>query len=84
MHRVLSAVAVAAPLYLLYLCTTTDAGIVRRDNLSRWLELYDYDNVIHVPNVCKLCAQERPARAKHCEVCNVCVARFDHHCRKSP
>lgn len=29
---------------------------------------------------CKKCNQEKPIRAHHCSVCNVCVLRMDHHC----
>ena len=29
---------------------------------------------------CTICSIEQPLRAKHCRICNVCVAVYDHHC----
>lgn len=80
LHRVLSCAATVWPFYHLVRCMWSDPGIVTRDNVNAWLAANPYDNVIHLPNTCAVCQLPRPARAKHCSICGVCVARSDHHC----
>ncbi|PAN49551.1 hypothetical protein PAHAL_9G455600 [Panicum hallii] len=79
-HRYLSIVAVAVGAILFVLTSFSDPGTITAENVSQYVSAYPYDNVIFVEKECSTCKIPRPARAKHCRICDKCVARFDHHC----
>ncbi|PSK54785.1 Palmitoyltransferase swf1 [Elsinoe australis] len=71
-----------APPYLFtYLCAATNADYVTPSNLYARLADYPYDHTLYHPNqTCTTCQTPKPARSKHCSLCNHCVSRSDHHC----
>ncbi|KAF8401579.1 hypothetical protein HHK36_012524 [Tetracentron sinense] len=79
-HRYTSLLAVCVGVLLFLLTSFSDPGTVKAENISQFLSAYPYDNIIYKEKECSTCKIPKPARSKHCSICDRCVARFDHHC----
>lgn len=79
-HKYISILAVGVGLVLFVLTSFSDPGIVKAGNVSQYISAYPYDNIIYSEKECPTCKIPKPARSKHCNICDRCVARFDHHC----
>lgn len=59
------------------LATFSDPGIVGHGDFPT----FEPNNLIFFPNsACKTCGDLKPARSKHCSVCDHCFVLYDHHC----
>ncbi|KAK7284309.1 hypothetical protein RJT34_19054 [Clitoria ternatea] len=79
-HRYISLSVVAVGILLFLLTSFSDPGTVNANNVSHYIKAYPYDNIIYEEKECSTCKIPKPARSKHCSICDRCVARFDHHC----
>jgi len=82
LHRLVIPLAIGASLLSFYLACRSDPGELTARNLRRAMDRYPVDYVIYVPKECGTCKIPRPARSKHCSLCNKCVARYDHRMQR--
>ena len=78
-HRYSAYLTMVGGVLIFVAASFADPGVVTAGNLHRFSRV-PFDNVLYEPRMCRTCMIPRPARSKHCVICNRCVARFDHHC----
>eukprot|EP01004_Peranema_trichophorum_P005760 NODE_4609_length_1142_cov_36.209028_g4089_i0.p1 GENE.NODE_4609_length_1142_cov_36.209028_g4089_i0~~NODE_4609_length_1142_cov_36.209028_g4089_i0.p1 ORF type:complete len:314 (+),score=28.52 NODE_4609_length_1142_cov_36.209028_g4089_i0:77-1018(+) len=85
---IIAAALVLASMITLFITSTTDPGILRRNEAPPVTNgpeiIQEVSQLINGAYIqyryCRTCFIYRNARASHCHVCDNCVERFDHHC----
>jgi hypothetical protein len=78
-HRYTAYATMVGGVMIFLAASFADPGVITAANLHRFSRV-PFDQVLYEPKICRTCHIPRPARSKHCVICNRCVSKFDHHC----
>jgi len=59
------------------IASMSNPGILKRDPELNFIKLLD---TLEASSLCPECEVIRTPRCRHCNLCQVCIDRFDHHC----
>ncbi|KAL9957101.1 hypothetical protein ACROYT_G038700 [Oculina patagonica] len=77
---IITYILIAINVTLFWICSTSEPGIITALHHADYMNDYEPDGVYYTLPECYTCKLIKPARSKHCSLCDVCVSRFDHHC----
>ena len=79
-HKITGSLLMSWCYWSYYKACTVSPGLITKTDKEA-LKRFPYDNFVYTKgNECKTCLIDKPARSKHCRMCDQCVERFDHHC----